>query len=56
MVASEENSKDLEKFNNKLLEVRNDRSLLESYLLSPLSKITNPGHTSHFKLVKHQQS
>ena len=30
----------------------NDRSILATYLMSPLSKITNPENTSQFKLVK----
>ena len=29
-----------------------DRGILASYLMSPLSKITNPENISHFKLVK----
>ena len=46
------NNKAIEKLNNKLLEIMNDRGILASYLLSPLSKITNPENTSQFKLVK----
>ena len=38
--------------NDKFLELLNDRSLLASYLLSPLSNITNPENTSQFKLVR----
>ena len=30
----------------------NDRGILATYLMSPLSKITNPENTSQFKLVK----
>ena len=30
----------------------NDRGILASYLISPLSKITNPENTSQFKLIK----
>ena len=37
---------------NKLLEIMNDRGILASYLMTPLSRITNPENTSHFKLVK----
>ena len=33
-----------------------DRGTLASYILSPLSRITNPEHTSQFKLVKGHQS
>ena len=34
----------------------NDRDILASYLMSPLSKITNPENTSQFKLVKDSSS
>ena len=34
----------------------NDRGILASYLMSPLSKITNPENTSQFKLVKNSSS
>ena len=34
----------------------NDRGKLASYLMSPLSKITNPENTSQFKLVKDHNS
>ena len=50
------NNKTLEILNNKLLEILNDRGILASYLMSPLSKITNPRNTSHFKLVKDHNS
>ena len=46
------NNEELKKINNGVLEILNDRGKLESYLLSPLSKITNPENTSQFKLVK----
>ena len=42
--------------NNKLLEIMNDRGILATYLMSPLSKITNPENTSQFKLVKDHNS
>ena len=42
--------------NNKLLEIMNDRGILATYLMSPLSKITNPANTSQFKLVKDHNS
>ena len=45
------NNQALENLNNKL-EIMNDRGIIASYLLSPLSKITNPEITSQFKLVK----
>ena len=50
------NSKALENLKDKLLEILNDRGIIESYLLSPLSKITNPENTSQFKLVKDPNS
>ena len=34
----------------------NDKRIIASYLLSPLSKITNLEQTSHFKLAKGPQS
>ena len=46
------NNQALENLTNKLLEIMNDRGILASYLLSPLSKITNPENTSQFKLVE----
>ena len=46
------NNKALENLNNKLLEIMNDRGKSASYLMSVLSKITNPECTSRFKLVK----
>ena len=54
--SSKENNIALENLNNKLLEIMNDRGILASYLMSPLSKITNPENTSHFKLVKDSSS
>ena len=53
--ASKEN-KALSNLNDKFTEIMNERGILASYLLSPLSKITNPEHTSQFKLVKDPQS
>ena len=54
--SSKENNLALENLNNKLLEIMNDRGILASYLMSPLSKITNPENTSQFKLVKDHNS
>ena len=34
----------------------NDRGIIASYLMSPLSKITNPKISSQFNLVKHHNS
>ena len=46
----------LENLNNKLLEIMNDRGILASFLMSLLSKITNPENTTQFKLVKDSSS
>ena len=56
MLTSKENNKALENSNNKLLETMNDRAILASYLMSPLSEITNPENTSQFKPVKDPNS
>ena len=53
---SVENNQAIENINNKLLEIMNDRGILASYLMSPLSKITNPENTTQFKLVKDSSS
>ena len=50
------NNQALENLNNKLLEIMNDRGILASYLMSPLSKITNPENTTQFRLVKNSNS
>ena len=50
--SSKENNLALENVNNKLLEIMNDRGILASFLMSSLSKITNPENSSQFKLVK----
>ena len=50
------NNQAIENLNNKLLEIMNDRGILATYLMSPLSKITNPENTSQFKLVKDSNS
>ena len=46
------NNQALENLNNKFLEIMNDRGILASYLMSPLSKVTNPENTNQFKLLK----
>ena len=51
-----ENNKALSNFNEKLLEIMNNKGILASYLLSPLSKITKPEHPSQFKLVQDPSS
>ena len=54
--SSIKNNKALENINDKLLEIINDRGIIASYLLSPLSKITNPEKTTQFKIVKDPSS
>ena len=54
--ASIKNNQELENLNDKLLEIMNDRGILATYLMSPLSRITNPENTSQFKLVKDPSS
>ena len=50
------NNQAIENINNNLLEIMNDRGILTTYLMSPLSRITNPENTSQFKLVKDPSS
>ena len=50
------NNQAIEKLNNKLLEIMNDKGILATYLMSPQSKITNPENTTQFKLVKYYNS
>ena len=45
-----------ENINNNLIEIMNDRGILATYLMSPLSRITNPENSSQFKLVKDPSS
>ena len=52
MITSKENNLAVDTLNNKLSEKMNARGILASYLLSLLSKITNPGKTTQFKLVE----
>ena len=52
MLTSKENNKASEKLSNKVLEIINDTGIIVSYLLSRLSKVTNPESASQFKLVK----
>ena len=42
--------------NDNLLEIMKNRGLLASYLLSPLSKITDPENTIQLELVKDPNS
>ena len=46
----------IENLNDKLLEIMNDRGILATYLMSPLSRITNPENTTQFKIVKYHNS
>ena len=46
----------IENINNNLLEIMNERGILATYLMSPLSRITNPENSSQFKLVKDSSS
>ena len=50
------NDNTLENLNDNTLEIRKDRVILASYLLSPPSKITNPENTSQFNFVKYHNS
>ena len=51
------NNQAIENLNNKLLEIMNDRGILDTtYLMSSLSKITNPENTTQFKLIKDSSS
>ena len=50
------NNQAIENLDNKFLEIMNDRGILASYLMSPLSKIINPKNTTQFKLVKDSNS
>ena len=54
--SSIKNNQAIENLDNKLLEIMNDRGILASYLMSPLSKITNPENTTQFKIVKDSNS
>ena len=46
----------IENINNNLLEIMNDRGILATYLMYPLSRITNPDNASQFRLVKDSSS
>ena len=52
MVISKQSNNTLSNLSNKLLELLNDRGVIASCLLSPLSTITNPEYAIQFKLVK----
>ena len=46
----------IENINNNLLEIMNDRGILATYLMSPLSRITNLDNASQLRLVKDSSS
>ena len=50
------NNQIIEDINNKLLEIKNDRGILATHLMTSLSKITHPENTTQFKLVKDSNS
>ena len=50
------NNQALENIIHKFSEIMNDRGIIVSYLLSPLSKITNPENTSQCKIVEDSNS
>ena len=50
------NNQAIENLNNKLLEIMIGRGILESFLMTPLSKITKPETSTPFKLVKDHNS
>ena len=54
--SSTKNNQAIENLNDKLLQMMNDRGILASYLMSPLSKIINPENSSQFKLEKDSSS
>ena len=54
--SSIKNNQAIENLNHKLLEIMNDRGILATYLMSPLSRITNPEKTTQIKLVKDPNS
>ena len=45
------NNKAISDLNEKTLELKNDRGIIASYLMFPLSKIINPENSTQFKLV-----
>ena len=53
---STKNNLAIKNINNNLLEILNDRGISATYLMSPLSRITNRDNTSQFRLVKDHNS
>ena len=56
MITAKKNNQALENLNNKISEIMNDRGILASDLMTPLSKKTNPENTTKFKFVKDSNS
>ena len=56
MITSRKKNQALENINNKPSGILNDRDIKASYLLSPLSKFTEPENITKFKLVKDSNS
>ena len=54
--ASIKNNIAIENINHNLLELMNDRGIVATYLMSPLSRLTNPENTSQFRLEKDSSS
>ena len=54
--SSKENNKALGNLNSKVLEIKNDRGIIASYLMSHSSNITNLENTTQFKLIKNSNS
>ena len=56
MEESNKNSQKIENLDNNVLQIMNDRGILASYLMIPISKITNPENSTQLKLVKDHSS
>ena len=52
VLTSKENIKALSNLNDRVLAIMNDRGIIASYLILPLSKVTNPELTSQFTPVR----
>ena len=56
MITSIKNNQAIENLDNKRLGIMNDRGILATHLMSPLSKLTNSVNSSQFELVKGSNS
>ena len=54
--SSFKNNRALEILNNKLLDILNDGGTIATYMMSPLSKITNSESSNQFKFLKDSSS